>query len=891
MGTVFLARRADGAFQRTVAIKIIRAELVSRPDLLVRFKRERQILADLDHPNIARMLDGGITQAGYPYFVMECVRGQPILEYCAERGLSLRERLSLFATACSAVEYAHSHGVIHRDIKPSNILVDRDGLPKLLDFGIAKLTGTGVARDALTKTATVERLMTPDYASPEILRGEPASEASDVYALGVVLYEMLAGDHPYREPGQSSRSLLQRAGSDDFLPPSETKGGILSTLPKELKRDLDLIVMRAIRGSAAERYASVRSLAEDIRRFQAGMPVRRRYRDRAHDLRKSIRRRLKSAATAVGNFVRLRPRLGWTISAIAASTVLLTTPAAYVHFREEQQPPATIRFQIVPSGDTRFVNPALSPDGRTLAFVGMQTYGSDRVWTRPLDRLEPKPLPGTEGIRGVPIWSPDSRFLAFATAGKLKTIDVSGGPPQTVCDTPHAIAGGVWSADGQIIFGGLGGGLSQADIQGRCSVLTTLSAVRQETMHGFPVLLPDNKHVLYVIRGAPEHSGIYLGTRDDKAGRGVPRLLAGGEWISYLPARSGKMGRLLIVRDRSLFLQAFDEAKLQLSGSATLITAGLAHVLNPASISANGVLVYQDASGPRQLVWMDRQGDVISKVSTPGPYNRLALSPEGTRLAVELGDDLSPSDVWLMDLERGVRERFTSEPHIDLDPLWRPDGAGIIFASNRAGPFDIFQKPASGATNEQPLFQSGANKYPVDISRDGRWVLYTQVGRSTGDDLWMYPLAGGSPSVFAATEFAERLGVFSPDGRAVAYISDESGRFEVYVRRFPASPDEGKRVVSTGGGTQARWSPDGRELYFIAPDGTLMQADVNLSPEFRASRPKPLFQTGIWKAGGATNGHRWDIAPDGRRFLINTATDPISQNFTVVLNWPATLRE
>ncbi|HYP14001.1 MAG TPA: serine/threonine-protein kinase, partial [Bryobacteraceae bacterium] len=475
MGTVYLAHRADGEFQRTVAVKIIRTDLAGRADLLLRFKRERQILADLDHPNIARMLDGGVTQAGFPYFVMEYVRGEPILTYCAQHELSLDQRLALFSTLCAAVTYAHSQGIIHRDIKPGNVLVTLDGVPKLLDFGIAKLT-VGAAGGSAAETATVERLMTPDYASPEILRGEPASEASDVYALGVLLYEMVAGRHPWRESGQSSRSVLQRISAGDALPPAQHPGRMSSPLPAGSGRDLNAIVMRAMKASPADRHPSVQALAEDVSRFRAVRLVPMNHRLSVLRMAQIASRRLTSAAAYVDNFVRLRPWDGWVATAATASVALLTLPFAVDHLREQQSPPTPVRFQIESSSDTRFANVSLSPDGRRLALVGMQTHGSDRLWVRALHSVEPKPVPGTDGIRGVPIWSPDSKFVAIGTPGTLKRIDVSGGPPQTMCDMPHALAGGAWASDGRIVFGAIGGGLSKADVAGNCSQLTALDS-------------------------------------------------------------------------------------------------------------------------------------------------------------------------------------------------------------------------------------------------------------------------------------------------------------------------------------------------------------------------------------------------------------------------------
>ncbi|HYO83825.1 MAG TPA: serine/threonine-protein kinase, partial [Bryobacteraceae bacterium] len=317
MGTVYLAHRADGEFERTVAVKIIRTDLAGRTDLLLRFKRERQILADLDHSNIARMLDGGVTQAGFPYFVMEYVRGQPILTYCAEHELSLDERLALFITLCTAVTYAHSQGIIHRDIKPGNILVTVDGVPKLLDFGIAKLTGVAAA-GSVAETATVERLMTPDYASPEILRGEPASESSDVYALGVLLYEMLAGRHPWREAGQSSRSLLQQISAEDALPPAEHACTTFGLLPAGYRRELNAIVMRAMKASPADRYPSVQALAEDVSRFRAGGLVPMTDRRSVLRVAQIASRRLTAGAAYVDNFVRRRPWAGWLAMAVTA---------------------------------------------------------------------------------------------------------------------------------------------------------------------------------------------------------------------------------------------------------------------------------------------------------------------------------------------------------------------------------------------------------------------------------------------------------------------------------------------------------------------------------------------------------------------------------------------
>ena len=553
-------------------------------------------------------------------------------------------------------------------------------------------------------------------------------------------------------------------------------------------------------------------------------------------------------------------------------------------FRGQRPQVATpVRFEVhLPAGTLNFT---LSPDGRQLAFLAPGTDGRNLVWIRALDSLEPHPLPGTENVQGPPVfWSPDSRFIAFQAGSKLKKIDISGGPPQDICNASVLILGGAWNRDGIVIFGTDGNGVMQVPAAGGVPTLLTTQGGHNET-HAFPSFLPDGRHFFYL--RASETPGIYLGSLDvTPEQQSSRRILSTSLMAVYTTSPDPRMGRLFFLREGTLLAQAFDERSLQLQGDPIPVAerVGSLFLSGQFSVSPSGVLAFRGGKTAlwlSRLSWFDRQGRQLGNVGDTGTYSYtdLALSPDGTRLAAARIDPKVASGevgiwvIWLLDLIRGVSTRFTFDLAPASAPVWSPDGTRVAFAALRTGGNGIYQKATNGSGKEQELVRAtGDPKLPDDWSHDGRFLLYTHVDPRTHADLWVLPLAGnGTPSgtatPFANTEFSEEQGRFSPDARWIAYASDESGRSEIYIQPFPAPPNGGSKIpISRDGGSEPRWRRDGKELFYFSPDGKLMAADVTEGLTFKARVPRTLFQVPVAQiAHNAVSAQvfGWDGAPDG----------------------------
>ncbi len=571
----------------------------------------------------------------------------------------------------------------------------------------------------------------------------------------------------------------------------------------------------------------------------------------------------------------------------------------FLYFREKSPPPATlVRFQIpVPENASLLFN--LSPDGRSLAFIA-----GDRLWVHSLEPGESHDLTASDSH--IPFWSPDSRFVGYLFQGKLKKIEVAGGPPQTVADLHANVwGGGTWNQHDFIIFS-VGRALFRVPASGGVPVpITALDPARQETGHAGPSFLPDGRNFVYARWSTDEEkSAVYLGSVDAKPEQQNRKPLVASNWQpAYAASVDPNTGYLLFVREGALMAQTFDNLRLALKGQATPVaehlndngggTGGYAAF----TASANGVLAFQRSAAP-QLTWYDREGTALRSVGEPSDYQGLALSPDGMRLAVTKlkGANAVTASIWLLDLARGgASTRFTFGSARARNPVWSADGSRIIFSSDRDGPWNLYQKSANGATDEEALLKSGEEKYPTSWSRDGRFLLYTVVHPKTKSDIWVLPLEGyGKPVPFLITEFSEHWARFSPDGHWVAYTSDESGHDEIYVRSFSMNSAQtavevgAKWPISSGFGTDSRWRADGRELYYRSRSGGLLAVDIATNPAFRAGNPRPLG--GSTFAGQTLYGWLWDSSADGRRFL-RLATQSGPQSYSVVLNWQTGLKK
>jgi Tol biopolymer transport system component/predicted Ser/Thr protein kinase len=857
MGEVYRAR--DTKLDRDVAIKVLPAALAQDPERLARFEREAKVLASLNHPNIAQIY--GVEERA---LVMELVAGETL-----KGPVSLETALNYARQIADALEAAHEKNIIHRDLKPANIMITPTGVIKVLDFGLAAVAQpSDPANPANSPTLTISPtragmiLGTAGYMSPEQARGKAVDKRADIWAFGVVLFELLTGQR-----------LFEGETVSDTLAHVLTKEPDWELVPAKVRR----LMKKSLEKDPKKRLRDIGDVWE-----------------------------LLDEVSPTGTSRRWLP---WAVAAAVFALALVAL--AFVHFREQPPVAALTRFQIplppnttLPGGTTP---QEVSPDGRKLAFAAVEAGGKLRLWIRSFDSLDARPLPGIE-LANVPqpfFWSYDSRFIAFFSPDhKLKKVDTSGGPAQTLCDAAD-VAGGGWSRDGVILFGGIRGGVMRvSEAGGTCTALTAVDQARQELGHLVPKFLPDGRHFLYVRESnTPGNGGIYVGVIDAKPSEQSPKALLSNDAFPayYVPSGNSGSGHLLFYREGTVLAQAFDPSRLELSGDPIPVAEQVGTLQGFAglfSASTTGVLIFVGGNSFEnfQLTWFDRQGKNLGTIGEPGNFRYVALSPDGKQAAVDRFDSQGSrnSNLWLFDLMRGgAPARFTFDASRDAYPVFSPDGSCIIFASDRDGPANLYQKLTNGARNEEPLLKSDEAKLPYSWSRDGRYLLYTIQSPKTKDDIWILPLDGSkkAPMLFQGTEFDETRAHFSPDGHWIAYDSDETGRGEVYVREFLLGSD-GKpeatapHLISNGGGTALSWRDDGKELLYVSGDRrTVMSAEISTKPVFQSLPAKSLFQS----PAGVTTG---TPAADGKRFLL---TVPVSesgpQQFTVVQNWQAGLKK
>ena len=854
MGEVYRAR--DPRMGREVAIKVS-AERFSE-----RFDREVRAVAALNHPNICQIYD-----VGPNYLVMELVEGE------APAGPKpLEEALLLARQIGNALEAAHEKGIVHRDLKPANIKIKADGTVKVLDFGLAKHTQPSRDSDGagnqdsptLSMAATQAGMIlgTAGYMSPEQAKGKSVDKRADIWAFGVVLYELIAG-----------KRLFHGEDVTDTLAAIVKEQPDLSGVPQRVRP----LLQRCLEKDPRKRL-------RDIGDVDA----------------------LLSASGADGAPA-AKPRPAWLPWTVAVLFAIGAGIALWAPWRRPPEP-ALARFQIpLPSKTSVTGHVGISPDGRWIVLITAGSDGRYALWLRSLETLEPRMLAGSEGATAA-FWSPDSRFLAFAAGGKLKKVDVSGGPPQPICDTPPVIVGGDWSPQGVILLGDPAGPILQVPASGGTpSPITAIDVSHQENRHMYPVFLPDGRHFLYLRLGArPESSGLYAGSLDARPSAQSLKPVSPTQISArYVASTDSSGGRLLFLRDRTLLAQPFDPGRLELTGSAVPVAENVSSFLNTGFFgsSDNGVLIYKTGVGgsDSQLVWMDRQGKTLGPVAEPGIYLGMKLSPDGKRAAASrINPQGTAADIWITEVAQGSSARFTFGRGFAFTPIWSPDGGRVAY---NAGPSrasaSLYQKVESGAGKEEVLLQSSAPTQADDWSQDGRFLLYEGQNPKTKSDLWILPDPGTpvkagdyKPFLFLGTEFNESQGQFSPDTKWIAYTSDESGRPEVYVRPFPTpSGGGGQWLVSSGGGTHARWRRDGKELLYLSPDNKLIAVEVNSSTSaFQAGGHKALFEVPPVVVG--TDLPTWDISPDGQRFLITTpAIASDNSPVTVVLNWQGGLKK
>lgn len=843
MGEVWKAH--DPRLRRYVAIK------TSAEHFSERFEREAHAIAALNHPNICQIYD-----VGPNYLVMEYIEGTPL-----KGPLPVDQALKYAAQICDALDAAHKKGITHRDLKPANILVTKAGI-KLLDFGLAKIEKpVAVAQETVTMALTSQGqiLGTLLYMSPEQLQGKEADARSDIFSFGCVLYEMLTGKRAFdgASPASVIAAILERPApsAGDLAPPA-----------------LDRVLKRCFEKDPENRWQSARDLRSSLEVATAGSAI-------------------------IGKPPRQAPghnRLSWFAAAAMATFAVL---ALWAPWKPADTPPQVLRLQVAPPGDAGFANATLSPDGRTLAFIGIGADNLLRLWVRPLDSPDARILPSTDVSMNTPpfFWSDDGRFLVYTAAdGRLKKVDLSGGAPQALCDIPGRIAvGGSWNRDGVILFGTTVAGIFRVSSNGGVATpVTQVDAVRKESRHAFPAFLPDGKHFIYQRTSTvPENSGVFLGSLAAKPEEQEQRQLIGTPFgPGYVPGRGSEPGWILSVRDSTLWAESFNEKTLQNSGDPQVVARGVATSIGAGQFSASrtNVLIYGSNGGVEtRAMWIDRSGHLLPLQPQTGAIQRAAaIAPDGQRVVEVRQHAVGPGrDLWLTDSAPGTATRLTFDPRRSESPVFTSDGRRIIFASSRDGAFNIYQKPMDGIGNEEALLKSTEDKMPTSVSGDSKWLLYSVTSAKTKSDVFALSLDTRKSTPFLQAEADESEARFSPAGKWVAYTSDESGRNEIYVREFPGTA--GKWLVSNGGGTNPRWRGDGKELYYAAADGSVMVVEIASSPVFQSGTPAALFK--VPPSGSLSN---WDVTPDGKRFYVLTVSGYVSKDpMTVVVNWQVGLKK
>jgi serine/threonine protein kinase/Tol biopolymer transport system component len=853
MGEVYSG--TDTRLKRDVAIKVLPPLFASDTDRLARFQREAEVLASLNHTNIAHVY--GLEQSdGRTALAMELVEGETLAERIARGPLAVDDALAIARQIADALEAAHARGIVHRDLKPGNVKLTPDGTVKVLDFGIAKALDARRTGAPLTTSATQTGLVlgTPAYMSPEQARGQSVDERADIWAFGCVLFEMLAGNQPF-------------ASDDVTLTPASLRASgaavdALTKVPPAVRRTIKLCLESDVR-KRIRHIGDVRLVLDGAFESSAPAPV---------------------AASKGGR------RDSLTAYAVGALVLIALAVPALRHLRETPPPETRVDIVTRPTADpTSF---ALSPDGRQIVFTASGPNGP-QLWLRSLATATAMPLAGTEGAVS-PFWSPNSRAIGFFAEGSLKRLDLSGGVPQVLASADNG-SGGTWNRDDVIVFApNLTNALMQISANGGAATPVSALGPRQFGYNN-PTFLPDGRRFLYTATGTAEASGIYIGALGSSVST---RLTPADSDALYLSS-----GWLLWVRGGTLVTQRLDLGGPALTGRQLTLADGVAldfRLRSGISVASTGLIAYRAGGGSRrQLTWFDRSGSRQGTLGEPDTFSLSVprLTPDGRRAVVGRTVD-GNFDLWLLDGSRTTR--ITFDPARDDYEQLSPDGNVVVFRSFRTGLGDLYTKLLGRTDPEQLLLQSDEIKAPTSWSSDGRFLIYQSNNQNTNADLWVLPMQGDhTPYVFLQTPFREAYGVFSPDGRWVAYYSNESGRPEVYLRPFfepgkrDAATANDQWQISTDGGTYAAWRPDGRELYYLDPSGAMMAASITVTGnKLVPGTPQMLFRTRISRGGrDLQQGRQYDVTADGR-FLINTDLDDDAPTpITLIQNWSPDTKE
>jgi Tol biopolymer transport system component len=880
MGEVYKA--TDTRLDRIVAIKVLPSHVAADPELRQRFEREAKAISSLSHPHICTLFDIG-RENGTDYLVMEYLEGETLASRLERGPLALQDSLACAMQIADALDKAHRQGLVHRDLKPGNIMLTKAGA-KLLDFGLAKGTAEDPGSAGLTLAPTMTSPLTAQgaligtfqYMAPEQLEAGRVDARTDLFAFGATLYEMVAGKKAFE--GKTQASLIAAILKETPVP----LGQRAPASPPALER----LIRDCLAKDPEDRWQSAGDLRRELRWIAAGGEPS------------------PAAPATAKRGVSRREWIAWALIPVLAVAAALTArswgrgpapgaPRSRSVLRTVVLPPDGARFNL--SGDVGGP-PVFSPDGSTLAFSAISKEGVSRIWLRDVGSLAAREIPGTNGGT-FPAWSPDGHSIAFFSDGKLNRVDLAGGNPFTLCPAPSS-RGASWGEAGILFEPRFDGPLHLVAAGGGASRPVTRLDTGKHSTHRWPQFLPDGRHFLYLAatheNAKAPTNGIFLGSLDGGEPRMIVQTSSSAQYVS---------GYLLYFHGGTLVAQPFDPVENDLRGSPTptrenvrLDTTTWRSVF---TASETGLLLYEPegaGSGNQLLQRFNRSGAVIATLGGRMDYLNLQLSPDGRRVALE-AQEVPRGDLWIHDLERNSRIRLTFDPADEVNPVWDNTGSWIHYGSNRQDRYKVYRKRADGSGQEQLVIEMEKETWPMDVTADGRYLLFG-VGENSvrsNSDLWILPLTEGAqkPIPFRTTEFLEQDASFSPDGRYVAYVSNDTGREEVYVTTFEpeaalaGSSGGGRWQISTAGGSSPHWRADGRELYYRKADNATLAA-VELAR--RGDTLEVGAESALFSVPQRWDGPSFDAAPDGQSFVVNVQGTDRNRPLVLVTDWPDTLK-